>query len=487
MCKRCILITVKSAAAAGPEESSAAERIDTMPQTAPVKENKMGTMPVGRLLASMSIPMMLSMMVQALYNIVDSIFVSMISENALTAVSLAFPIQTLMISFAVGLAVGINAFLSRSLGQKNFENVNKSAVNGIFIELLVMAAFMLVGLFLTKPFFDVQTSDPDIRANGYIYMRIVCCCSLGIFMEVTLERILQATGRTFYSMVSQMTGAIFNIVMDPILIFGLFGAPKLGIAGAAAATVMGQHIAATLALILNLKKNDEVKFQVRGFRPDPFVLRGIFSVGLPSVIMQAIGSVMTYGMNQILISFTPTATAVFGVYFKINSMIFMPVFGLNSGAVPIISYNYGAQRKDRVIQAMKLACITAVCIMTVGFILFETIPHVFFRMFNASDNMMAIGTTAFRIIGITFPIAAFCIVCGTVFQALGKGVYSMVVSVCRQLVVLLPAAYLLSLSGELSRVWWAYVIAEVISLILSLFFLRRIWENTISRIGEPGM
>ena len=306
MCKRCILITVKSAAAAGPEGSSAAERIRIMSQTAPVKENKMGTMPVGRLLASMSIPMMLSMMVQALYNIVDSIFVSMISENALTAVSLAFPIQTLMISFAVGLAVGINAFLSRSLGQKNFENVNKSAVNGIFIELLVMAAFMLVGVFLTKPFFDVQTSDPDIRANGYIYMRIVCCCSLGLFMEVTLERILQATGRTFYSMVSQMTGAIFNIVMDPILIFGLFGAPKLGIAGAAAATVMGQHIAATLALILNLKKNDEVKFQVRGFRPDPFVLRGIFSVGLPSVIMQAIGSVMTYGMNQILISFTPT-------------------------------------------------------------------------------------------------------------------------------------------------------------------------------------
>ena len=457
-----------------------------MPQSQTAKENKMGTMPVGKLLASMSIPMMLSMMVQALYNIVDSVFVSMISENALTAVSLAFPIQTLMISFSVGLAVGINAFLSRSLGQKNFENVNKSAVNGLFIELVIMVIFVLIGLFATKPFFDVQTTDPDIRMNGYVYMRIVCCCSLGIFMEVTLERILQATGKSFYAMVSQLTGAVFNIVMDPILIFGLFGAPKMGIAGAAAATVMGQHIAALLALILNLKKNKEVQFHVRGFRPDPLILRGIFSVGLPSAVMQAIGSVMTYGMNQILISFTPTATAVFGIYFKINSMIFMPVFGLNNGSVPIIAYNYGAEKKDRVIQTMKLSFATAVVIMMIGFALFETIPEVFFRLFNASDNMLEIGVPAFRIIAITFPIAAFCIVCGSVFQALDKGIYSMIVSVCRQLVVLLPAAYLLSLSGKLELVWWAYVIAEIMSLALSLFFLRRIWKNTISRIGKAA-
>ena len=455
-----------------------------MAEEVQVKENKMGTMPVGKLLASMSIPMMLSMMVQALYNIVDSVLVAMISENALTAVSLAFPLQSLMISCGVGLAVGINAFLSRSLGQKAYDEVNKSAVNGLFIEACVMACFFLAGVFLTKPFFDAQTADPEIRANGYAYMRIVCCCSFGMFMEITLERILQATGRTFYAMVSQMTGAVFNIIMDPILIFGLFGAPKLGIAGAAAATVAGQHIAAVIALVLNLKKNPEVSLSLKGFLPDLRIIRGIFSVGIPSVVMQAIGSVMTYGMNQILISFTPTATAVFGIYFKINSMIFMPVFGLNNGAVPIIAYNYGARRKDRVIRTMQLSFAAAVSIMSVGFILFETIPEVFFRMFSASDNMLAIGTTAFRIIAITFPVASFCIVCSSAFQALGHGVYSMIVSICRQLVVLLPSAWLLSLKRELALVWWAFVIAEVASLIVCVFFLKRIWGNTISRIGE---
>lgn len=454
-----------------------------MPQEKNLQENKMGTLPVGRLLLSMSVPMMLSMMVQALYNIIDSIFVSMISESALTAVSLAFPIQSLMISCSVGLAVGINAYLSKALGEQNFERVNKSAANGIFLEFAVMILFVLTGLFLTVPFFRAQTSDPEILHYGQQYMRIICCCSLGIFMEITFERILQSTGKTIYAMATQMVGAIFNICMDPILIFGLFGAPRLGMAGAAIATVMGQHIAAVLAAVLNHKFNTEVHIRFRGFRPDPQTIEGIFAVGIPSVIMQAIGSVMTYGMNQILIAFTPTATAVFGIYFKINSIIFMPVFGLNNGSVPIIAYNYGAQKKERILKTMKLAFSAAISIMTVGCLLFELIPAFFFSLFNASENMLSIGVPAFRIIGLGFPFAGFAIACGSVFQALGKGSYSMIVSICRQMLVLLPMAYLLSLSGVLEYVWWSYNIAEAVSVLLSAFFLRKIYREIIAKVG----
>ena len=445
----------------------------------------MGTMPIGRLLFSMSVPMMLSMMVQALYNIVDSVFVAMISEDALTAVSLAFPLQTLMISFGVGLGVGLNAYLSRALGQKDFERVNKSAVNGIFIELIVMLAFFLIGLLGAAPYFRVQTNDPVISEYGRVYLSIVCCCSLGFFMEITFERILQSTGRTFYAMITQMTGAIFNIIMDPVLIFGLFGAPKMGIAGAAVATVMGQHIAAVLAVFFNLKKNPEVSFRFRGFRPDPQVIRGIFSVGLPSVIMQAIGSAMTYGMNQILITFTPTATAVFGVYFKLNSIIFMPVFGLNNGSVPIIAYNYGAGRKERVTGTIRLVFLSAIAIMTLGCLIFQLFPVQLFRLFNASDNMLSIGVPAFRIIALSFPVAGFCIASGSVFQALGRGVYSMINSIMRQLVVLLPSAWLLSKTGVLNNVWWSFDIAEVMSFACSLFFFLKLKREVIDRIGEP--
>jgi len=449
------------------------------------RENKMGTMPIGRLLFSMSVPMMLSMMVQALYNIVDSVFVAMISEDALTAVSLAFPLQTLMISFGVGLGVGLNAYLSKALGQKDFERVNKSAVNGIFIELIVMLAFFLIGLLGSAPYFRVQTNDPVISEYGRVYLSIVCCCSLGFFMEITFERILQSTGRTFYAMITQMTGAIFNIIMDPVLIFGLFGAPKMGIAGAAVATVMGQHIAAVLAVFFNLKKNPEVSFRFRGFRPDPQVIRGIFSVGLPSVIMQAIGSAMTYGMNQILITFTPTATAVFGVYFKLNSIIFMPVFGLNNGSVPIIAYNYGAGRKERVTGTIRLVFLSAIAIMTLGCLIFQLFPVQLFRLFNASDNMLSIGVPAFRIIALSFPVAGFCIASGSVFQAMGRGVYSMINSIMRQLVVLLPSAWLLSKTGVLNNVWWSFDIAEVMSFTCSLFFYLKLKREVIDRIGEP--
>lgn len=451
-----------------------------------VNENKMGSMPVGRLLISMSVPMMISMLVQALYNIVDSIFVSMISESALTAVSLAFPLQSLMISCSVGLGVGINAYLSRALGEKNFERVNKAASNGLLLELLFMSAFVLVGIFATGSFFRAQTSDPEILLYGTTYMRIVCCCSLGIFTEITFERILQSTGKTFYSMVAQLIGAVFNIIMDPILIFGLFGAPRLGIAGAALATVLGQHLAALAALFMNHRFNPEVRLQLKNFRPDPFVVRGIFSVGLPSIIMQAIGSLMTYGMNQILIAFTPTATAVFGIYFKLNSLIFMPVFGLNNGSVPIIAYNYGARNRRRIIRTMQLSFAAAVAIMSAGCLLFELMPERFFALFNASDDMLAIGVPALRIIGLSFPFAGFAIACGSVFQALGKGLYSMIVSVCRQMLVLLPAAFLLAQSGILSRVWWAFDIAEAVSLALSAFFLRKILREIILPIGDEA-
>jgi len=446
----------------------------------------MGTMPVGRLLVSMSVPMMISMIVQALYNVVDSIFVSMIDEAALTAVSLAFPIQSLMIAFATGTGVGINAYLSRALGQKDFERVNKTAVNGLFLELSFAVMFILLGLMITGPFYRSQTSDPVILDYGYRYLRIVMCLCLGIFMEITFERLLQSTGRTMLSMAVQMTGAIFNIIMDPILIFGLFGMPKLGIAGAALATVMGQHLAAVLALILNLKKNTDIRFRFRGFRPDPSIIRGVLTVGIPSIIMQAIGSVMTYGMNRILISFTSTATAVFGVYFKINSLIFMPVFGLNNGSVPIIAYNYGAQRRKRVTDTIRLLFTIAVSIMTVGCLLFELIPGVFFRLFNASDHMLEIGIPAFRIIGLSFPFAGYCIAVGSVFQALGKGIYSMINSICRQLVVLLPSAWLLAQTGVLQNVWWSYPIAEIASVLMSTYFYRKITREIISKIGEKG-
>ena len=444
----------------------------------------MGTMPVGRLLVSMSVPMMISMIVQALYNVVDSIFVSMIDEAALTAVSLAFPIQSLMIAFATGTGVGINAYLSRALGQKDFDRVNRTAVNGLFLEFSFAVMFMILGLLITGPFYRSQTSDPVILDYGYQYLRIVMCLCLGIFMEITSERLLQSTGRTVLSMAVQMTGAIFNIIMDPILIFGLFGMPKLGIAGAALATVMGQHLAAVLALILNFKKNSDIRFRFRGFRPDPAIIKGILTVGIPSIIMQAIGSVMTYGMNRILISFTSTATAVFGVYFKINSLIFMPVFGLNNGSVPIIAYNYGAQRRKRVTDTIHLLFAIAITIMTVGCLLFEFIPGVFFRMFNASDNMMEIGIPAFRIIGLSFPFAGFCIAVGSVFQALGKGIYSMINSICRQLVVLLPSAWLLAQTGVLQNVWWSYPIAEIASVLMSTYFYRKITKEIISKIGE---
>lgn len=448
-----------------------------------MKENKMGVMPIGKLIISMSLPIMISMLVQALYNIVDSVFVARISENALTAVSMAFPIQNLMIAVGVGTAVGINALLARSLGEKDFEKVNKIASNAVFLTALSYGLFLLIGLFFVEPFFRSQTTNEEIIQYGIDYLRICCCASFGIFTQLTFERMLQATGKTMLSMYTQLVGAIVNLILDPILIFGLLGVPAMGIKGAAYATVIGQMAAGAMAVILNHKKNPEVPVQLKGFRPDSDIIRQIYQIAVPSIIMQAIGSVMNYGMNRILNGFTSTATAVFGVYFKLQSFIFMPVFGLNNGIIPIMAYNYGAGNKDRVIKTMKLAVLYAVSILTFGFGLFQVFTVPFLQMFDASETMIAIGIPALRIISVSFPVAGFCIAAGSSFQALGRANYSMINSVARQLVVLLPVAFLLAQSGDVNLVWWCYPIAEIMSMIMTIIFLRKLNKEVISHIG----
>ncbi len=448
------------------------------------KANKMGTMPVNKLLISMSLPMMISMLVQALYNIVDSIFVSRIDENALTAVSMAFPIQSLMIAIGVGTGVGVNALLSRSLGEKDYEKVDKTAVNGVFLAVVSYLLFLAVGVFAVTPFYLSQTEDVQIIAYGKQYLTIICCCSFGMYTQFIFERLLQSTGKTFYTMVTQGTGAVVNIILDPIFIFGYFGVPRMGVAGAAVATVMGQIVAGIMGIIINEKKNTDVKLRFAGFKPDGKVIGQIYKVGVPSIIMQAIGSVMTYGMNQILIAFSSTAVAVFGVYFKLQSFIFMPIFGLNNGMVPIIAYNFGAKEKGRMIQTLKISILYAVGIMAVGFLIFQIFPAPLFALFDASETMLSIGVPALRIISFSFLFAGFCIVCGSLFQAIGNAVYSMVTSIARQLVVLLPVAYLLSLTGKVEYVWWSYPIAELMSLALTIFFLIRVNRNVVSKLGN---
>lgn len=448
------------------------------------KENKMGVMPIDKLLISMSLPMMISMLVQALYNIVDSIFVSRINEYALRAVSLAFPIQSLMIAVAVGTAVGINAFLSRTLGEKDFEKANIIARNGIFIAIASYIGFAVIGALISRPFFSSQTEVMEVREYGVTYLTICCVVGMGIFLQTTFERLLQATGKTIYTMITQSTGAIINIILDPILIFGYFGMPRMGIAGAAVATVFGQIVAASMALWFNLKFNKELDISMKGFHPNGHLIGQIYKVGAPSIVVQAIGSLMTYGMNLILAAFG-SAQTVFGIYFKLQSFVFMPVFGLNNGMVPIIAYNYGARHKDRVIRTIKHSVAYGVGIMCVGLIVMHIFPAQLMRMFDAEESLIAIGVPALETISLSFVFAGFCIVVGSVFQALGNGVYSMIVSVARQMCVLLPVAKLLSLSGEVTLIWWAFPIAELASLLLSTYFLVRIYKKIICHIGEP--
>lgn len=446
-------------------------------------ENKMGVMSVNKLLITMSLPMMISMLVQALYNIVDSIFVSKINEYALRAVSLAFPIQSLMIAVAVGTAVGLNAFLSKTLGEKDYEKANVIAENGVFIEFVSFLVFAVIGLLVSRPFFLSQTDIPEVAEYGTIYLTICCCASFGIFTQMAFERLLQSTGKTFYTMITQGVGAVTNLILDPIFIFGLFGLPEMGVAGAALATVLGQVVAGGLAIYLNHRVNTELHLSFKGFRPDGHLILQIYKVGIPSIVMQAIGSVMTYGMNLILGAFGAAQT-VFGIYFKLQSFIFMPVFGLNNGMVPIIAYNYGAKKRERVIQTMKSSIMYAVGIMLVGLVVMEIIPAQLIGLFNATDELIELGVPALRIICLSFCFAGFCIVVGSVFQALGNGVYSMIISIARQLCVLLPVAYLLSLTGNVNMIWWSFPIAEIASVTMSTFFLVKINREVISKIGQ---
>jgi putative MATE family efflux protein len=450
------------------------------------KENKMGVMPEGRLLLNMSLPMMVSMLVQALYNIVDSIFVAKISEDALTAVSLAFPLQTLLVAIGAGTGVGVNALISRGLGEKKQEKVDAVAVNGIFVYIISYLVVVVFALIAVRPFYRLQTGEgqENIMELGITYLSIVMLFSFGVFAQFIFERMLQATGRTFFTMISQMTGAIINIILDPILIFGLLGAPKLGIAGAAIATVIGQIIASIIAMTYNLKKNTDVHISFRGFRPNGRIIKDIYMIGIPSIIMQSIGSVMTAGMNLILMGMSSTAAAVFGVYFKLQSFFFMPVFGLNNGLIPIISYNYGAKKKSRMLNTLKYGYGIAFFFTFIGFLAFMLIPDKLLGLFNASEAMLAIGVPALRIIAVHFLIAWFCIVTGTLFQAVGNAIYSMFVSVARQLVVLLPAAYILAKIGGLSLIWWSFPIAELMSMVISLICLRITMKTKLAMLDE---
>ena len=434
------------------------------------RENRMGTEHIPSLLMKMALPMMLSMLVQALYNVVDSIFVAKISEDALTALSVAFPLQNLMIAFATGLGVGINSLLSRALGEQDREKANAAAGNGLFLELCAALLFVFIGFVLGPAFVRSQTSSAIVADHGITYVRI--CIGMGAFCFIAIfyERMLQATGKTHLAMIGQLVGALINIVFDPILIFGLLGFPKLGVAGAAIATVFGQFCGAMVALAIHQKKNREIRITLSGLRPRSFTVRTILSVGIPSIIMGSIGSVMTYCVNRILDGFSSTAVAVFGVYFKLQSFFFMPVFGLNNAMVPLIAYNYGARRPARMKQTIRWAIIYACSIMAVGLLLMQLMPDVFLRLFVASDDMLRIGVPALRTISLAFVGAGYAIVLSSTFQALGKGLYSMFVSIARQLVVLVPVAWLLSRTGQLSAVWWAFPIAELMSALVSTLF-----------------
>ncbi len=446
-------------------------------------ENKMGVMPINKLILTMSLPMMASMLVQALYNIVDSVFVAQISENALTAVSLAFPMQSLMIAVATGTGVGVNALLSKRLGMKDYEGVNRVANNGIYLAVFSYIIFLLLGIFAARPFMMAQNDTSEIVEHGVTYLTIVMTMSFGLFGQVIMERLVQSTGKTMIAMITQGLGAVINLIFDPIMIFGYFGFPAMGVAGAALATVLGQIIAAILGVILNFKYNHEIKINPARYRLDLKTVGRIYAIGVPSIIMQSIGSVMVIGMNKILYAFSSSAQAVFGIYFKLQSFFFMPVFGLNNGVVPIIAYNFGAGRQDRMKKTIRIAAIYAVVIMLIGIMIMEIIPDKLLLLFDASENLIKIGVPALRIICLSFIFAGFCITIGSVFQALGNGVYSMIVSAARQLCVLLPVAYLMSLTGNLDMVWLSFPIAELMSVAMTLFFYRRIHSRVIRFVG----
>ena len=456
--------------------------------SATLKENKMGTQPIGRLLLTMSVPMMLSMLVQALYNIVDSIFVARISEMQyeLTAVSTAFPIQNLMIAFGTGIGVGITTLISKSLGEKNPKRASRAAAQGIMLELCSCIIFVLIGLFGAEAFMRSQTSNEEIIRHGVDYLSICCIFSFGIFIQITFEKLLQSTGKMLHSMLAQAIGAILNIILDPILIFGLFGFPAMGIKGAAIATVIGQIAAAITAIIFHIAVNRELKVRPSDFKPHKKLIAKILIVGLPSVLMVAIGSVMTYCMNKILFSVQKVgeiAATVFGVYFKLQSFLIMPVLGLNNGMVPIIAFNYGARNKKRITKTIRLSVIVAVCIMLCGILLFQLAPDWLLGLFGAENEMLSIGRDALRLISLSFIFCGYCIVISSSFQALGNGLFSMIISFVRQLVVLIPVAFLFATFGELWQVWLAFPIAEFVACVLCTVMFVYLYKKLIKPLG----
>lgn len=444
-----------------------------------LQENKMGVMPVGKLLVNMALPMIISMLVQALYNIVDSVYVSQVSESAVTALSLAFPVQNMQIGFAVGVGVGVNALLSQSLGRKDQESVNWAAGQGVFLALVATALFMLFGFFGVRPYYTMQSTVAETVEGGIAYTSICCIFTVGIFIQVLCERLLQSTGRAMQTMILQGTGAIINIILDPVFIHGWWGMPRMGVAGAAVATVIGQCTGAVLGIYLNLRHNPEVQLHVKFMKPNWKVIAPILEVGIPSVVMNGIGSVMNFGMNQILQGFNEVATGVFGIYYKLQSLFFMPLFGINNATISILAYNYGARKPKRIVHTLKLATAVAVCIMLVGLAVFQLFPQALLGIFNPTEEFLAIGVKALRILCLPFPVAAICISLGASFQALGKGSYSTVVSLCRQLIVLLPAAYLLSLTGSVDNVWWSFPIAEVMSALVTGLLFAKLYRQKV--------
>ena len=443
--------------------------------------NKMGVMPVGKLLFNMALPMIMSMLVQALYNIVDSIYVSQISESAVTALSLAFPVQNVQIGFAVGIGVGVNSLLSKSLGEGDQEKADRTAGNGFFLILVATVAFVLFGFFGVRPYYAMQSTVEETVEGGIAYTSICSLFTFGIFAEVLCERLLQASGRTMYTMITHSIGAVINIVLDPVFIFGVefLGIPAMGIAGAAIATVIGQWVAAILAFIFNVKWNPDVNLSFRNILPNGKIIKSILSVGVPSIIMNCIGAVMNFSMNQILQGFHETATGVFGIYYKLQSFFFMPLFGINNATISIVAFNYGAKNPQRITGTLKRSCLSAIVIMLTGLLAFQLVPELLLGIFNPSDEFLRIGCSALRIISLHFPLAAICIALSASFQALGTGIYSTITSLCRQMLVLLPAAYLLSLTGEVTNVWWAFPIAEFASLAVTVFFFLRIYRQKV--------
>ncbi len=445
----------------------------TIPQE--LQENKMGVMPISKLLFNMALPMIISMIVQALYNVVDSIYVSQVSESAVTALSLAFPVQNMQIGFGLGIAVGVNSLLSKSLGEKNQEAANYAAGNGIFLVIIAVALFMLFGVFGARPYFEMQSTVEETVEGGIAYTSICCVLTLGCFAQMLGERLLQSSGRTVYTMISQSTGAVINIILDPIFIHGWLGLPAMGVAGAAIATVIGQWIAAGMCLFFNLRFNPDVQLGLKYIRPRAQTLKPILAVGIPTLVMNSIGSVMNFGMNQIFQGFQETATGVFGIYYKLQSFFFMPLFGTNNATISIIAYNYGARKPERMTKTLRLALVTGLCFMLFGLTVFQLVPEALLGLFNPSDEFLRMGIKALRIVSIHFPIAAVGIMLGASFQALGNGIYSTIVSLCRQLLALLPAAYLLSLTGNVDNVWWSFPIAEVVSALVTLILYRRLY------------